>query len=246
MADLKMVIIMSRNCHWDETTIIDYIEGQLPREEAARVQAHIEGCLDCRTTYEEWRGIIDQSADESVQPPKGMKHHLMKVIKATAPKKEHVSFYKHPGLATMAVCAALAIVFAVGLITYQQPQPSSQQVARSLQTPTMQAYDEVTYVSVHQQEVNGYVWMNPASHELVVFLQGLQQRHPGDYQVWLVSKNTQAHRAGVMKMAGDRAQLYVRRPSLQHIEHIVVLFQPDGEQHIPVAQRRYIIELQRP
>ncbi len=45
------------NCIYDEATLWDWVAGDLPAEQAARVQAHVQTCEVCQANIAQIRGI---------------------------------------------------------------------------------------------------------------------------------------------------------------------------------------------
>lgn len=47
----------------------DYLDGELPPEEAARLESHLEGCAGCRRTLADLRAVVERAGRLESRPP---------------------------------------------------------------------------------------------------------------------------------------------------------------------------------
>jgi len=113
--------------HLDEGTIHAWLDGQLPRDEAARVEAHVAECRECADAVAEARGLIAASSriltalDDVPRVGSANRHQPFSPEGGAAPLTEEQAparerarrrWFSAPSLA-----AAAAIVVAVGTLT---------------------------------------------------------------------------------------------------------------------------------
>ena len=74
------------NCAHTQALLDEYVDGELPASDAARVEAHLRGCGNCRQSAEELRAI---SARISTLPaptlPEGFAQRLFERLPLDAP-----------------------------------------------------------------------------------------------------------------------------------------------------------------
>ena len=47
----------------------EYVDGDLPQEELARLEAHLPGCADCRATLAQLRRVVARAQSLDDRPP---------------------------------------------------------------------------------------------------------------------------------------------------------------------------------
>ncbi|MGH9782109.1 MAG: anti-sigma factor family protein, partial [Candidatus Acidiferrales bacterium] len=136
MSEQKMA-----GCEKFEAALEDYIGGELPRREAERLSAHLDGCRECREALEDARlaGRLVAVFDEADDPGPAFTRRVMAQIDAAERwVREQRTFWRPIEVWSwrLAFSAALAIalLFAYDLKTASVPPAAATQTVSVQQT----------------------------------------------------------------------------------------------------------------
>ncbi|HEU5139834.1 MAG TPA: anti-sigma factor, partial [Bacillales bacterium] len=193
---------------WHEEEVVDFVLGRLSVEKEKSFERHLESCAECKEDFHEWKTMLGENeANKKKAPSPRVKHQLIKQIEPKAqPRKKW--WRKPAGGAVVALCCALMIAFLGTDLFSATPKSGRLQPVNGKALVTPQSMNgHIRYVPVKARNVNGYVWVNGSTHELMLFMNGLPPVHGKDYQAWLVSPHTRAD-AGLLKLDEGMARLY--------------------------------------
>lgn len=232
---------MSCEHGWKEEEIIDFVMERLPTEKRNAFGRHVDNCDECKEKLSEWKNILGQeSGEEPEVPAPKMKRRLMNEISPT--RKRRLPALRKPMIAFMAACAMLFVVLGTDLFTSPSHTGNMQRVNGKPRISPQTGNGQVRYVPVNDQNVNGYVWVNGTTDELLLFLNGLNRINGKDYQAWLVSPGQRAN-AGLLKVNHGMARLYYQGPKMENARHIVVSVEPHGGSESETGPEKFFIQL---
>lgn len=225
----------------NEEAILDYVRGNLDEYQENFITHHINECKSCKTTYELWTTIFQDLSTE-LTPPSHLKKSLMRKI-----KKKH---YKNsrPAFVIFSMSFAL-IMLLIGYTinpTHRTPNPKPQSFITYQNTaqPFLISEDTDIYEITPDmnQPIKGYAWINNQSNEMMLLVDGLHPISLNDYQAWIKTTN-ELKNAGVIKIRGQKGQLYIKDNVINNLEHIIVSKEPLGGSETPTDPNPFLIKL---
>lgn len=98
-----------KDCEYYREKISCLMDGELSPEETAGLEAHIEGCPECRALYEAFTAVSAALSEGMEEPPEHIAPSVMQEIRAIAEKKRGV------WIKCLSAAACLALVVLVGV-----------------------------------------------------------------------------------------------------------------------------------
>ncbi|HEX7063498.1 MAG TPA: anti-sigma factor [Bacillales bacterium] len=231
---------------WKEEEVVDCVLARLPAEKEKAFQRHLAGCMECRESFREWESVLGEgSKEEATGPSPKVKSRVMKEITRKAQPWFRTKVIRKPTVVFVAAaCTLIAFVFGTGL--YSEPPQTGNILPVKGRTivPSQTGNDSVHYGQLNTRNVNGYVWVNGSTHELMLFLNGVPRIDGKDYQAWLVAPDTKAD-AGILRVDEGMARLYYHGPEMENVRHIVVSVEPRGGSESQTGPRKFLIPLNR-
>ena len=138
------------NCEEASLLISARLDGQLTAEEEQRLQAHLDGCADCRALAADLENIRADWTDlDDLEAPEGFTQAVMEKIEAMDSKPKVVPLFRRRSFKTaagLAACLVLCLgVYSGGLLSTKVPQTvdtSTPEDASSFVMPTAPAPKE--------------------------------------------------------------------------------------------------------
>jgi len=234
---------MSVKCEWTEQQIIDDL---LENDSNVSLQLHnhLMYCKHCREIYDYWSNIFENEnghLEKPIQPSPALKKRVFRTI--TEPKKKWLRNKKSFAAACVGVFL-LGTVFIAGRLSVSEPhhdiQNSGMQEANTgyIQNQKM-AY---RVVPIHENNTNGYVWLNPNTKDIMLFLDGLKPIAGRDYQAWLITDNNKEN-AGILQIDQNFAHVIVHNPHIPSVDRIVISIEPEGGSTIQTGPNAVDLDL---
>jgi anti-sigma factor RsiW len=155
-----------------------FVLDQLPGDERAAVEAHLEGCADCRAELALLKPVAEAllladpaQVDAEPAPPRSLAYRVARGIAAERVTRRRRRFAIGGGIAAAAAAAATALILALTLGggTTPSPSPATQRVAFT-STP-------------HGVEIGAQLAPRPWGSEITVQVRGIR---PGTHcVVWV-------------------------------------------------------------
>ena len=99
-----------KDCEYYREKISCLMDGELSPEETAGLEAHIEGCPECRALYEAFTAVSAALSEGMEEPPEHIAPSVMQEIRAITEKKKRGVWIK-----CLSAAACLALVVLVGV-----------------------------------------------------------------------------------------------------------------------------------
>ena len=91
------------------------LDGMLSEQEHAQLQAHLDGCADCRRVFAAMRDVDAMLPETQLEPPEALRSTVMREVRADASRRAQKKRWVPVALIGAAAAAAL-ILGAAGLI----------------------------------------------------------------------------------------------------------------------------------
>lgn len=223
---------MTIKCEWTEQEIIDDLLGETKdKRKKLDLHNHLTYCRHCQKLYDYWENVFgeDTIAEKSEGPSTVVKQRVFQSI--AKPRKKKVWYKKQAITAACVGLFLLATSFYVGRISAPQaPTNTGQHVgsgatARTGYLPNQKMAYRV--VPVHDHNTDGYVWVNPNTKDIMLFLDGLKPLADQDYQAWIVSRGNKEN-AGILQIDQNFGHVIVHNPHISSVERIIISIEPRG------------------
>lgn len=236
---------MMRDCGWKEEAVVDFVLGELADTDDRAFRRHLHHCESCRARLAEWRNTLAEEEKVGAPPPP-LKRRLMRNIKPKRPLK--LPTVRRPVAVFLTLCAGVFLFLQLDSFSPSQPSPSQheQPVSEKVRAPMRPNVQQVQYIPVsdRDRDVNGHVWLNPATNEMLLLLDGVSYIHGKNYRAWLVSTEERAD-AGRLRVENGKARLYFHGRQLEDVRHIIVSVEPHGGGEKPTGPETFMIPLKQ-
>ncbi len=111
------------NCNQLHNQLDDYLDCELPLEQQDRLEAHIDGCDECRTKVAEARAV--QEALRQMPAPPMRPGFAARAIREASSRHKHHRRGFIAGFSTALAASVVLALFVGGLLPDQQPPQSS-------------------------------------------------------------------------------------------------------------------------
>ncbi|MDQ0337829.1 hypothetical protein J2S00_000612 [Caldalkalibacillus uzonensis] len=248
----------ANRCLSDEM-IVDTLLNQLPEQQMEQVEAHLKHCAHCHKRLEEWAVLLGtHSHPECEREIATSFPRIEKRLKKTIGFSKRRSKPLGPKPAVLSLISGLLVCFS--LVTGWWASQDSNHEPSHMQSDLIQEsqflidpqtlhYRIGLANNPHSQQwgvlaysVKGNLWVNHASQEVIIFLEGLEPLDDRDYQVWINTGHAE-NNAGVVQMETDKAYLYWSGEETTGIEFIRISVEPKGGSQVPTGPEALFIRL---
>ncbi|WP_102346456.1 anti-sigma factor [Bacillus sp. Marseille-P3661] len=234
---------MTCNSQVHEESIIGLVRGELHKAQEHSLRNHMEQCQHCKEVFDSWLTIFNGLAEKQ-RPSAHTKKRIMKSIRK---ERSSIRFTK-PTFIFMSTCFAMVMML-IGYIIkptdlQTPPQVASYTTNQSLKEPFMVKDDTDVYeISPEWNDrVSGYAWINPYSNEMMLLVDGLHPISLNDYQAWIQTADELIN-VGLLKVNGQKGQLYIQDGVVHQLEHIMVSKEPLGGSDVPTDPNPFLIKI---
>ena len=99
-------------CKVAETLFNDGLDGRLSDEEQNELNFHIEGCAECKASFESLKTVVDMISDSQEEPPEGLVDSISLKI---ATEKKLSKFFSKRNIMTLVAAAFFIVVARVSM-----------------------------------------------------------------------------------------------------------------------------------
>ncbi len=244
---------MIPRCKQSEERLVDFVLGKLSAEAEATFRRHLQACPECREKHKEWRRLL-ADGPEVPEPSPRLKHRIISTFAKQRPAysllqrlRKHVSGRKTAFAILGSVCLLLSVFLYQGGVNESndshQPWTTHEETIRR---QTSVVYDprtvQLNITPVSMQNIEGRVWVNDVTHEMLMKVEGLIPLMNNDYQVWLIRSNDHLN-GGVLREENGKAYLYLSGVQPRSFEHIRVSIEPKGGSVAPTGPDTFFVRL---
>ncbi|GAB7386380.1 hypothetical protein BSNK01_02150 [Bacillaceae bacterium] len=259
----------AKSCEALQILLVDLVLGHVGEPEKSRLQTHLNVCRDCRETFAEFSRLLNAPAEPPPAPPPHLKRRILAAASAerngevrTLPSKRQKiarmlqkippgcgrSWRRRRFRALVTSFAACLFFLFTGTFLLWKDKPA---VPRSPDPWQLVRHPQTVSYSVREAAipVEGQVWVNRQSREMLIVLEGLAPVSNRDYQAWLVSA-TKRENAGIVKIVSRRGLLYYRGNNgkdygEEEAEAVWITLEPSGGQREPTGPKILQVDFAR-
>ncbi|GGK11603.1 hypothetical protein GCM10010965_00650 [Caldalkalibacillus thermarum] len=247
-----------KQCLTDEM-IVDSLLAKLPVEQMEEIERHLQACARCQRSRNEWMTLLQAQSQPGVDKEIATAlPRIHKRLKKTIGlhKRRPTPLWRKPAVVILTLCLFIGLSFAKGWHVnqeiYQETSQHQSHVFREAEfliDPQTVHYRIGMANNPHSRQsgllaydVNGNLWINHTSQEVIIFLEGLRPLADRDYQVW-ISAGQRENNAGVVEMDSGKGYIYWSGEDSTQIEFIRISIEPKGGSQVPTGPEALFIPL---
>ncbi len=244
-----------RVCDWTEQEIVDVALGRKSADIQLLFQQHRQTCPRCEELFDQWIGLLENRAVRLVAPSSRLKANM----KISFLRHRLRSAFRRRRKTVLAAVSAAAfaglVLFTLasfhqtgGTVAFSGVPSDGEALAKQSELMTRMAFlvqpetHHYTVAANAPSAVKGYIWVNDASNEMLMLVDGLKPSEWQDYQAWLTAENRQIN-GGLLLWDYGRAHLYLKGNPIGALRHISVSIEPKGGSEAPSGPRALDVSL---
>ena len=236
---------MIGRCEWREETLIDFVLGNLSDGQTDQLRLHLADCQSCQEKVNHWKERLEKN--EAIQPSPFLKTRIDNTIR-TLSRKKRKRFSLNAAFIIASACAILLSVIGLYQIKPVQHEPSVVLQNDEIKENTVIDAPETNRFYIqpvsHFDQIEGYAWVNDATKEMLLKVDGLRPYTKKDYQIWLVHSDHHLY-DDVLHVEDGRVKLYYKGSDVNYVTLIRVSLEPKGGSETPTGPEPFIVELNR-
>lgn len=177
--------------------MVDYHLGHLDTEQYEFVQRHIVHCKKCVQKLNEWELLLKQDIQVDFAKEKIKSKVLESMQAENFRKKNRWSWLRKPTLTFAAIAAVITLIVIV-FRDFQEPMPLSNYEFKENDNIPVETMEEKRYTNqiaimpvAQFPDLDGRVWVNEHTNEMLLELSGLYRLPNHDYQLWIIYTDNQ-------------------------------------------------------
>ncbi|GGH86091.1 hypothetical protein JOD43_000679 [Pullulanibacillus pueri] len=224
---------MSAKCKWREETIIDVILGETNSSQKEAFVEHLPRCQNCQLLYHRWQALLLNNKEENLRSSIDLRGKIYRSLLVMIGRRR---YFGKPLLIFSFVGVLLISGFLLGRMTTSPFESPVSPIALSTDNvedtkqktrgPALPASYQV--LSIHHQKMDGYVWLNRETKDILIFLSGLRPLKDKDYQAWIVSEDNDKQIGGLLQMSEGMGHVYVHKPGVAKVRKLIISVEPRG------------------
>lgn len=236
--------------HIDEIKLVDYVLNKLDHDENEKVKRHLAACESCLKEMEHWRTMLE--AKRFTEPSKLLDKRIERITKRKTIPLRKETRRKRLYIASGFVALFL---FAIGLYAYVNDQANDNHdivsqgyiIAQHDEVPEQQLLmqpetDRQPVVSLTNQKINGELWLNKETNELVFLADGLKPLQANDYQLWVVHVDDYWN-GQLLQLRNGTTRVYYKAEDISLLKYLKVSVEPQGGSLTPTGPEIFHVDL---
>ncbi|MGP4042110.1 zf-HC2 domain-containing protein [Gracilibacillus sp. D59] len=235
--------------HLPEEKLVDYLEGHVSESEVQGIERHLDNCAKCQQTLAFWQEILE--VDEELQPSAQLKEKIDQSLHRERSLKQRVFKWKKPLFGLTGVIVVFILFFSLTDFwnvqntvspeyeVYQNQDIISDQVF--IDNPVVEKQPIKPYEDF--AGIEGMVWINPQTQEILLEVEGLNGLYNNDHQIWIIDKAGNINGDLVMVENGSARILY-RLEDLSDFRFMKGSVEPPGGSHKPTGPETFYVDIE--
>lgn len=224
-------------CGMSEEKIVDYVLNRSHVQDAV-VDVHLKHCQHCARLVQEWRRTLGGEANLEFppfyhDPPKRMHRRIMRAVRWRLALRSLSSNVRIKHTSVLACLLLCLIAFSAGFISLWDKNNKVEPQVATVPSEAIQfiADPETSrYVATGNNklvDVDGELWLNGHTGDVLLIVRGVGTQQSRDYQVWMVRQGSNDS-MGLLQVTEQVGFLFARVVQIDELEHIVVSMEPKG------------------
>ncbi|KAF0996053.1 anti-sigma factor [Geobacillus sp. TFV-3] len=245
-----------KHSHIPETKIVDWLLDVLPEQEKEDVSNHLKQCRECQRLLEAWKSIGLKAEAQYEAPPLS---HQERIWAQAEAQKQTKRMRRGLRIAGGLISAALAVsLFALRLsvsdggrdASHDQPSEAYryQIIEQNHDIPIEQIIHnpETKQIPIEPsaffQQLDGTVWLNDETEEMLMEIEGLPPFATRDYQLWIIYTNNEV-KGELLTIRHGAARVLITGEDVKQFKQIKASLEPKGGSAAPTGPETFIADL---
>ncbi|MGZ0084781.1 anti-sigma factor domain-containing protein [Caldibacillus thermoamylovorans] len=245
-----------KHSHISETKIVDWLLDRLPEREKEDVSSHLKQCLECQRLLEAWKGIGLKAEAHYEAPPLSRPERIWAQAEA---QKQTKRMRRGLRLAGGWIGAAVAVF----LFTLRLSAPNDGPAAshdRSDEPYRYMIVEQKADIPIERiihnpetkqipiepsalfQQLDGTIWLNDDTKEMLMELEGLPPFTARDYQLWIIYTNNEV-KGELLTVRHGTARILITGEDVKRFKQIKASLEPKGGSATPTGPETFIVDL---
>lgn len=232
--------------HIKEEHLVDFVLGNLDDLQTKRVSNHIAICRSCRVEWESWQEILTNEVD--FEPSEQLSDRLIDDLNRLEDREQKMrKGWRAKRWGVGLICAAVIFFSFILSGTFKTQDPSYQVlqndeiVSQDIQQKQATNQLEITPVN-NIDHVNGEVWINPYTQEMLVEVNGLVPLSSRDYQMWIIDGND-VWIGELLQLDNGNVRIFYRGQDVSEFKWMQISVEPKGGSHVPTGPEALYVDL---
>ncbi|WP_099351982.1 anti-sigma factor [Fredinandcohnia onubensis] len=228
--------------HVPEQKLIDFTLGQLNEVEHNWIKTHVDKCTLCYEKMNNWEVILNKDSIH-VKSSLDNKEELWNKIRKNN-KAQKIPPKLLLKLGSVAVILSLVLVTTnlyisqnnkVSMVDYQE-----REAKRLISKPDTKQLNIIPLS--RSGNINGDIWINSLTKEMLIEINGLANLDNHDYQLWIIYENDNMQGAIIPNENGS-SKVYLRGMDIHKFKMIKASVEPKGGSLYPTGPETFFVEL---
>ncbi|REJ17309.1 MAG: anti-sigma factor [Caldibacillus debilis] len=230
--------------HVPETKMVEWILGTLPEKEREAMAGHLDRCAECRELLNSWRGLGIEKTAEYRRPSPAHKERIWMKAEKRKSKTFRPIFGLTAGLASLTVIAAV-----FSKLTFDSPRESDHyQIVQNEEVPVQRIIHNPNTKRFPIQplsdfeDMNGMIWLNDTTREMLMEINGLDVFSTRDYQLWIIYTNDEI-KGELLTIDNGSSRIFIKGEDVKDFKLIKASLEPKGGSRKPTGPETFIVHL---
>ena len=233
---------MAIHKHLPEETIIDLALGKLDDEKRNQALLHITSCPQCKEQLDNWLQILNVDSSPSINDS------LKERIWHSYETKRKNRFNYKPKFGLALACVAVVLLFlSIHILSNTREDPMEMAHYKAVQTEKFRNKPDTkkfNIVPVYDSEINGNLWVNHVTNEMLLEVDGLTELMNEDYQLWIIYSDDKIEGILIPTRNG-KTELFFENMNVTQFKRVKASIEPKGGSILPTGPETFFVEFQK-
>ncbi|WP_062353592.1 hypothetical protein [Bacillus kwashiorkori] len=238
--------------HLTDEQLIDYSLGNLPKFDSHKVQEHLQDCKTCQEKWREWQQVLNVEGKGDGYLNDELREQIWQSVEKRQNRKWQFSIR---GVWQLSV-AVVVCFFIIAFVFLNDLKDSDRkllithndeiQATNFLKKPNTEQLHIIPVQHSMQSDppLQGNIWINDATRELLLEVDGLVEMNNYDYQLWIIFQDNEVLGAIIPTINGS-SRMFIQGMDVQNFIEIKASLEPKGGSIVPTGPDTFFVEIRR-
>lgn len=241
---------MEHKQHLYEEKIIDYILGNIDEKEVKKISIHINQCEHCQRILNNWKFVLHKRPDEVRNPSKLLKLRVWNSIENLQNRSKQIKRLK-PSILFTSIALIIIILFTTTNLFSEKTnekyfateQQNADFVEKNFQEN--QHTQQLPIIPVNNQnDLNGNVWVNVVTKEMLLQVKGLEPFTNQDHQLWIIY-NDDTFDYEVLPIVNGETKIFIEGVNVEEFKLLKASLEPKGGSSNQIGPEIFFVDFKK-
>lgn len=241
--------------HIPETKLVDYVLGHLTQEEEAFIAAHLHNCSRCQQEAAYWQEMFATEASYTPSPTLNEKIRQISQLSQLNNNNKRLKEKRSPKwkYVISMLAATILIAFTMNEFIFQEKPLTNEHMKQGYIIAQQEEIPENIYlvepaanrhdiVTLTNDNINGELWLNKETNEILFLAEGLRPLEAADYQLWVVHADDYWN-GQLLHLREGAVRVYYKSPDIKLLKYLKVSVEPQGGSLTPTGPEILYVDL---